>query len=230
MDVSGEQASVWTYLEQKYDGDADGRITASEYKRDQKSFERVDRDNDGILTAADFESKGPSRKEMMRGMMAQRMVARYFQVADDADSLALSELESAVDRMDTGGDGQVDAAEFASASKGKKFASEPSPTMRGTDPWKSVLDGVDKDSDGRASKIELVSFFNSRDDGDGVWTLRRRQPGAGRGAGASRPKTGPEVGSQAPDFVLRSLESRSDVALSSFRGKKPVALIFGSYT
>ena len=40
----------------------------------------------------------------------------------------------------------------------------------------------------------------------------------------------PEVGCDAPDFVLPKLGDNERVQLSAFRGHKPVALIFGSYT
>ena len=40
----------------------------------------------------------------------------------------------------------------------------------------------------------------------------------------------PAVGEQAPDFDLPCLGSGRRVRLSSFRGTRPVALIFGSYT
>src|SRR5712671_5271150 len=39
-----------------------------------------------------------------------------------------------------------------------------------------------------------------------------------------------EVGQEAPDFSLKSLNGDASVQLSSFRGKKPVVLVFGSYT
>jgi peroxiredoxin len=38
------------------------------------------------------------------------------------------------------------------------------------------------------------------------------------------------VGDQAPDFLLETHDKQSSVQLSSFRGKKPVVLVFGSYT
>ena len=41
---------------------------------------------------------------------------------------------------------------------------------------------------------------------------------------------GPAVGQDAPDFTLKALHGEKTVKLSSFRGKKPVVLIFGSYT
>ena len=55
------------------------------------------------------------------------------------------------------------------------------------------------------------------------------------GGGKSRALTrslepgGPSVGSEAPDFTLKDLDGNS-VTLSSFRGSKPVFLVFGSYT
>ena len=39
-----------------------------------------------------------------------------------------------------------------------------------------------------------------------------------------------KVGDDAPDFSLKTLDGKSTVKLSSFEGKKPVVLIFGSYT
>ena len=37
-------------------------------------------------------------------------------------------------------------------------------------------------------------------------------------------------GDMAPDFRLKRLRASDETSLSSFRGKKPVALVFGSYT
>jgi hypothetical protein len=37
-------------------------------------------------------------------------------------------------------------------------------------------------------------------------------------------------GDAAPDFVLPTLDHQSQVRLSSFRGSRPVVLVFGSYT
>jgi hypothetical protein len=38
------------------------------------------------------------------------------------------------------------------------------------------------------------------------------------------------VGDVAPDFSLETYRRKSRVQLSAFRGKKPVVLVFGSYT
>jgi peroxiredoxin len=40
----------------------------------------------------------------------------------------------------------------------------------------------------------------------------------------------PRVGDMAPDFELRDANGANPVRLSAFRGKKPVALVFGSFT
>ena len=40
----------------------------------------------------------------------------------------------------------------------------------------------------------------------------------------------PKAGDTAPDFELGDVNGENPVRLSDFRGQKPVALIFGSYT
>jgi len=56
-----------------------------------------------------------------------------------------------------------------------------------------------------------------------------------RSAMRKREERSPEVGDVAPDFELPILGSRASghdelVRLTDFRGRNPVALIFGSYT
>ena len=40
----------------------------------------------------------------------------------------------------------------------------------------------------------------------------------------------PKVGDLAPDFTLSNISGAESITLSDFHGKKPVALVFGSYT
>ena len=49
-------------------------------------------------------------------------------------------------------------------------------------------------------------------------------------ATAARDETGPKEGESPPDFNLKRMSSEEKVRLSGFKGKRPVALIFGSYT
>ena len=46
----------------------------------------------------------------------------------------------------------------------------------------------------------------------------------------ARDEMGPAVGQEPPDFNLKLLGSGNRVRLSDYRGKSPVALVFGSYT
>lgn len=49
-------------------------------------------------------------------------------------------------------------------------------------------------------------------------------------AKAERKQDTLKMGDRAPDFTLADPHGKNEVKLSSFRGKKPVVLIFGSYT
>jgi len=49
-------------------------------------------------------------------------------------------------------------------------------------------------------------------------------------AKGARPVDKLKAGDPAPDFTLPDLTGKKQVTLSSFRGKKPVVLIFGSIT
>lgn len=58
-----------------------------------------------------------------------------------------------------------------------------------------------------------------------VWARQQGQGFQGQG------RQGPNVGDAAPDFKLKSLsDPNKEVQLASFKDKKPVCLIFGSYT
>jgi hypothetical protein len=46
----------------------------------------------------------------------------------------------------------------------------------------------------------------------------------------SRGKKVPQVGQMAPDFELKSPDGKQTIRLSSFRGQRPVVVIFGSHT
>ena len=52
----------------------------------------------------------------------------------------------------------------------------------------------------------------------------------GRRKGDLRTPDKLNVGDTAPDFSLKTLDGKETVTLSQFKGKKPVVLIFGSYT
>lgn len=95
---------------------------------------------------------------------------------------------------------------------------------------KDKFERFDTDGDGLLSKAD----FKSEDEGRGRRGGRggggrdRRRGGEGQtgGGGAT-----PRIGQKAPDFELPIVKTpKKTLKLSSFAGKKPVALIFGSYT
>jgi hypothetical protein len=45
-----------------------------------------------------------------------------------------------------------------------------------------------------------------------------------------KPPRRSKANDMAPDFTLKTIDGKTSVKLSDFRGKKPVALLFGSYT
>ena len=59
-------------------------------------------------------------------------------------------------------------------------------------------------------------------------TVADRQ--AGMNLIQERGKNAPKAGEEAPDFTLATPDGKRSVTLSSFKHKKPVVLIFGSYT
>jgi hypothetical protein len=107
------------------------------------------------------------------------------------------------------------------------------------DAFSKLLRQYDKNRDGQIQRDEYprteTGFKNLDRDGNGVVEAadftaprarQRPQP-----AGADRPAKLPKVGDDAPDFELPMLGMKdTKVKLSSFRGDRPVALIFGSYT
>jgi Ca2+-binding EF-hand superfamily protein len=119
------------------------------------------------------------------------------------------------------------------------FLSAPAIAQRGggrsnDDGWKFLSGKYDKNKDG---KIELSEYSRGKEafekidrNSDGSitaddWKVRSKASSPAAGT------TAPVVGSVAPDFSLSQVQDSSkSVKLSSFTGKKPVALIFGSCT
>lgn len=101
------------------------------------------------------------------------------------------------------------------------------------------LKASDKNKDGKITKAELPErmqrmFGRMDSNGDGVIDKKEvaavEKRFAGR-KGSSKPSSaGVPAGKPAPDFTLKTLDGKKEVKLSSFQGKRPVALIFGSYT
>jgi len=236
MELDDAQLSAWNYLADKYDADGDGRVTVEECERD--NFERLDRNGDGVLTADDYASNGAQMAEMMIGMRAQAAVFVYFQADEEVATLDREELSWSFGEYDDDHDGQVTEAEFDALAEDKqvKIPSEYGlgRMMTGDfQPWTALVEGIDQDEDLLLSSTEVEAFYDERDDGDGIWTLQSRTRPTSASASSEdpgEPVSGAKVGTVAPDFSLSPPDGGEAVTLSSFKGDKPVALIFGSYT
>lgn len=118
---------------------------------------------------------------------------------------------------------------------------------------------LDVDSNGRISTEEFADFFDNADSGslgfltpdDLQGALSAPQQSA-TASTASRQQqepptpaywlnllvrgelgslsSGPKVSDEAPDFTLKTFDGKSEISLASFKGDKPVVLIFGSFT
>lgn len=111
------------------------------------------------------------------------------------------------------------------------------PPVEGPPVWRFLAEQYDADHDGRITPPEYTrsreGFRRLDADRDGVVTrldFEARYDGVPRqeeeftwGEG------GPEVGDPAPEFTLPTTGGTS-LSLASFRGQKPVVLVFGSFT
>jgi hypothetical protein len=85
----------------------------------------------------------------------------------------------------------------------------------------------DRPTQRRAQEVERIDPVAAADAFAGD-TIRDRQAGLQLIQG--RAKNAPRVGQVAPDFELKTADGKETIRLSSFRGRKPVVLIFGSHT
>jgi Ca2+-binding EF-hand superfamily protein len=178
----------WNWLRSRYDKNKDGIITRKEFPGSATWFDRLDRDGDGELTAADFDFSEQSplvRQERMANMLLRRFDG------DDDGTITLEEWQKA----------------FRRAASGKKALTRrdlqrmlfpPQPKM----PRK-------QGSDGPSLVVALKGFVTGE-----LGSLFE----------------GPSLGAPAPNFRLPTQDGEEMISLEDFRGKKPVVLVFGSFT
>jgi hypothetical protein len=152
----------------------------------------------------------------------------------------------AFERLDRDHDGVLTRSDF-------DWSERSSFTQRGR-PVGYWFRQIDRNSNGRISAEEWQAFFAKAAHGKGYLTvddLREALP-----LSPPRPTTppkntgpsplvlalgllggelgsfleGPAVGQPAPDFTLKTHDGKRQIAPAQFRGKKPVVLVFGSFT
>jgi hypothetical protein len=218
----GIDASVWSYLAEKYDQNKDGRIEPAEYDRGAEKFAAYDRDGDGVVTAGDFAADAARRGAANRRQAGQALLGQIARRADqDRDeSVSRAEWSTYVAGL------AVDAAKRVDLATLLPEAPRPARGARANRPPQSgrqiALEALDANTDGALQRDELEALFARLDA-----NLDARLAGAELGIAPKLPR----VGDLAPDFDLPlAKDATKSAKLSAFREKKPVALIFGSYT
>jgi hypothetical protein len=130
--------------------------------------------------------------------------------------------------------------------------SESSAYYRQSGMIRGMFSMFDANSNGRISKEEWDEFFKKAANGKNHLTpddlrdivLPYMQPSKDSGGGPSPYilfkgllagelgsfHEGPSIGDRAPDFRLKTHDGKQEMTLGQFRGKKPVVLVFGSFT
>lgn len=213
--VRTDPTATWKFLAERYDANLDGAVDSGEYGRGEDAFRRLDRNSDGQITATDFATRpARGRTERSPGQAITSMFGDSARAADGDKDGATSRAEWHTWL----------AAREVKGLEGLDLHDIPLARLART------RTQLDRNHDGSVSIDELTTLFDRLDlDHDG--TLRGAELGA--------PPV-PRVGDVAPDFDLPRLlkgekptghdDDAETVRLSSFIGKKPVALIFGSYT
>lgn len=214
----GDPLAVWKHLAKSYDKDGDGKITLAEYGRGERPFKNLDKNGDNAISAADFERRGRrgSGRRGGRRMGLARTIDLFgsFLNTDGKPGLTKAEWQRVIDSLSPDTDGRIDPANL-SRIPGKSGKGRMGRMVGGM-----LSRGFDADGDGEITVREMHGIFTILDK-DGSGTLEQ-------GKEVDMP---PGAGEMAPDFTLPFANDKSKaVTLSSFRGKKPVGLIFGSYT
>jgi len=58
----GRAPDVWKFLAEKYDKNDDDELSKTEYGRSEETFDRLDTNKDGVLSAVDWASSGRSAR------------------------------------------------------------------------------------------------------------------------------------------------------------------------
>jgi hypothetical protein len=155
------------------------------------------------------------------------------------------------DRLDRDGDGKLTPADFDWSPR--------SPLAREAQIAAMLFRRADADTNGRISRAEWEALFKQAAQGKDHLTpedvrallfprpkapprpAKKAPPSAGMPSRWALLKglldgeigsmhEGPALGDMAPPFRLPSQDGKRTISLSSYRGKKPVVLIFGSFT
>lgn len=122
---------------------------------------------------------------------------------------------------DANQDQKIDATELKQFLSGR---------LRGFNQFDALFKELDADENGVIDEKEFgTRMAAARKIMGGRPEANRNARDANQRPSRQRPQ-GLKVGEIAPSFKLKSLDGKSATSLASFKGKKPVVLIFGSYS
>jgi hypothetical protein len=183
----------WRWLSEKLDWDGDGRIGrddfASGFPALEHCFARLDRDEDGVITAGDLDWS-ESGSYARRSQMAAGVFGRLDRNSNGR--ISHEELDQFFQQADREGLGYLTREDVLAA-------------LNPPDPTRQPAEAAEE-----PHPLELLAM------------LLKGQMGV--------LDPGPGVDDEAPDFTLPRHDGQGTVAPSDARGKRPVVLIFGSFT
>jgi hypothetical protein len=172
---------------------------------------------------------------------------------EEADAIGRDEFRGPAalfDRLDRNRDGRLTQGDFD--------WSERSPYFKEVQPSSNWFRTVDKNSNGKISREEWLEVYEraakgkdflSPEDLRDMFPLspprQQAAPPSSQGGGGPTPLTlakgvfsgelgsvfeGPRIGQPAPDFTLATVDGKKTVHLADYLGKKPIVLVFGSFT
>lgn len=203
------------FMQRMFENDAnsDGKLSAEELgERGARILERADSNSDGFLTKDEF-TKMMENRRGPRGRGENGGRARGPGRAMDTESTPSPAMPPILKALDKDSNGSLSEEEINNAV--------------------NVIKSLDKDKDGQVSVEEMIGDLlrpgrGERDAG------RPERDGGGDRSRRQRPErddsSGLRTGQSAPDFELKALDGKTETKLSDLYAKKPVVLLFGSYT
>lgn len=196
----------WNWLSEHFDANKDGQVDRDELPskvaKAEQLFERLDRDGDGKLMPADFDytDQNPANMVMNMAAMKDRMSNQLFSRLDK-DSNGRVTMQELAEFFRYG---DKEELEFLTPED-LRFAMDPPPSKKPVSEPDNNPASVGPSTPAAAFKMFLR--------GDMGWLT-----------------AGPKLGDAAPDFTLPKHDGTAQVTLSDSFGKRPVVLVFGSFT
>ncbi len=196
-----QSAYGWRWLAERFDADGNGAITPKEFRGPKNLFLRLDRDGDGRLTRADFDWS-PHSPLAQR----ERLADMLFRRADRNQNGRVSAEEwQQMFEAASGGKGSLTPEDLR-----RMLFPPPAPPSEALGAKRPQTPGKPSAADRGPSRLTLLrGLFNGE-----IGSLYE----------------GPAVGDPAPPFTLCTYDGKRTLSLADFKDKKPVVLIFGSFT